>query len=107
MAENAKEKEYSRKYVEGLLEKFLKMDVLDNIDWIRHANPLSDLRDVALGYVIGLILGKYECNCLLDEIRNGTELKVKNVDIVMKVLNEKLPDIIDKIEKELLAPSSL
>lgn len=100
MTEVNSNKDDARKFVEGQIDKFIKGDILSHIQWVAYAYPLSDLRDVALGYVVGLIFGKYEGHCLLTEISEGSRLQIRDTDVVMRVFKEKLPEIIDKIEKE-------
>jgi len=100
MTKRTKKKVEVRKFVETFLDAVLKEDILSQISWVTFAYPLSDVRDVALGFIIGLTLGKYEGHCYLDELLDGSELTVKDIDVVMEVFHEKLPEIIDKIEKE-------
>jgi hypothetical protein len=98
-----KEIDDAKKFVENKLDNFLKENALNHVNWVIHSYPLADLRDVALGYIIGIIEGTYAAHCLLNEISNGSELKVKNMDVVMKVIDDNLPKIIEKIEKEFSA----
>ena len=100
MTEKKKRRNEARKFVEHLLDTALKGNVFDQIRWVAFAYPLSDFRDVALGYVIGLTLGKYEGHCYLDEILEGSKFTVRDLDVVMEVFHEKLPEIIVKLEKE-------
>ena len=100
MTEEEKRRENTREFIERLLNNYLKVDIFDHIKFVKKEYPLADMRDVCLGYVLGIVSGKYECHCILNGISNGSDTKIKDIDIVMKTLYENLPKIVDKIEKE-------
>ena len=99
MTEEEKRRADARKFAKHLLDSFLKADIFDHVDFVKKAYPLADMRDVGLGYVIGMVAAKYECHCILSGLSKGSDTEIKDVDVVMKVLYENLPKIIDKLEK--------
>ena len=101
MTDEEKRREDTKEFIERLLNNYLKVDIFDHISFVKKQYPLVDMRDVCLGYVIGIIAGKYECHCVLNGISNNSDAGTeKDIDIVMKALYENLPRIIEKIEKE-------
>jgi hypothetical protein len=102
MTEEEKRKDNTREFIERLLNNYLKVDIFDHIKFVKKEYPLVDMRDVCLGYVIGVVAGKYECHCVLKGIKsdNSDTSTKKDIAIVMKALHEYLPRIIDKIETE-------
>lgn len=58
--------------------------------------PLADLRDIAVGYVIGQTILRAEILEVLDD----RELTSETYSDVMAVFREKLPKIAEKVEKE-------
>jgi hypothetical protein len=100
MIDETKRKDDARKFMKRVLRNYLKEDIFSHIKIIKKEYPLADMRDVCLGYVLGIALGKYECHCVLEGIRNGSDGSIKDVDVVMEVLGDYLPRIVEKIEKE-------
>jgi len=101
MTKGKKKKVKVREFADGFLDSLLKGDVLNQIRWVTNAYPLSDLRDVAVGYIIGATTMKLYDYGGIKAIIDDAEFTSKDFDIVMQqVFREKLPEIIDKIEKD-------
>jgi hypothetical protein len=100
MAEEAKKREEVKQFVEKFLNNMLETDILSSIDWVIQAVPLSDLRDVAIGYIIGVTFERLRSYGEISEILDGSKLVSDDYRNVMAVFREKLPKIIEKVEKE-------
>lgn len=100
MADEKKKREENKQLIEKFLDNMLKGDIINRIVWVARAVPLADLRDVAIGYVIGTAFERLEKIGLISEILNGSELVSEDYDNLMAVFKEKLPKIIEKVEKE-------
>jgi hypothetical protein len=95
-----KKKRETKEYVEQFLDKMLKEDIVSRVAWVMNAVPLSDLRDVAVGYVIGITFGYLERYGLINEILDGSKLDSEDYRNTMAVFKKTLPKIVEKVEKE-------
>jgi len=100
MADKTKKREENKQFIESLLNNMLKEDIIDRLAWVVRAVPLSDLRDVALGYVIGVTFERLERHGLISEILDGSKLVSEDYRNLMAALDEKLPKIVEKVENE-------
>lgn len=100
MKNDTKKREDVKGFVEKLFDNMLKGDIVTRLGWVTQVVPLSDLRDVAIGYVIGVTLERLKNYGLISEILDGSKLISEDYDNTMAVFKEKLPQIIEKIEKE-------
>lgn len=100
MADEAKKRKEIKQFIESLLDNMLKEDIINRLAWVIRSVPLSDLRDVAIGYVIGTAFGKLERYGLISEILDGSKLVSEDYRNFWAAFNEKLPKIIEKVEKE-------
>ncbi len=91
--------ENAEKFVETFLDGWLEQDIIPHIAWVMKAVPLADLRDVAVGYVIGQTLIRAEIGEILDD----RELTSKTYSGIMEVFKDRLPRIVAKVEKEFCA----
>jgi len=100
MKNDEKKREDVKTFVEKFLDSVLKGDIVSRVGWVMQIVPLSDLRDVAIGYVIGVTFERLEKYGLISEILDGSKLISEDYSNTMAVFKEKLPQIIEKIEKE-------
>lgn len=100
MADDIKKREENKKFIKSLLDNILKGDIISRLAWVVRAVPLSDLRDVAVGYVIGVAFERLERHGLISEILDGSELVSEDHHNLMVALDEKLPKIVEKVENE-------
>jgi hypothetical protein len=89
-------KKDERKEVERFLDDYLDGDILPRIGWILAKAPLSDIRDVALGYVIGEALAKIHAIGIL----TGPYPSDKVMSEVIEMLKLRIPKILEKVERE-------
>lgn len=100
MTDEKKKIEENKQFIESLLDSMLKGNIINRLAWVIRAVPLSDLRDVAIGYVIGVAFERLERRGLISEILDGSELVEEDYRNLMAALNEKLPKIVEKVEKQ-------
>lgn len=100
MVSSAKKKEETINFVEKFLNNMLKQDIVSRVAWVTRAEPLVDLRDVAIGYVIGVTLERFERYGLINEILDGSKMDSEDYRNLMAIFKKKLPKIIEKVEKE-------
>jgi hypothetical protein len=74
-----------------------KGTIVEYVSWVLGIVPLCDVRDVALGYVIGETMNRYSVLIKL----SGHEKTAEDFEKLLKVFREKLPRIAEKIEAEL------
>jgi hypothetical protein len=96
----SKSKDEIKQFAEEFLEKLNEQELVKQVAWVIEAFPLSDLRDVAIGYVIGLTVDRFESIRAFQEIFDDRKRLSQDYDVLMAVFKEKLPKIIEKIEKE-------
>lgn len=76
----------------------LEGDIVQYVAWATQIVPLSDVRDIALGYVIGEAMARHSVWFVLIGNHKRT---AKDMDELMAVFKERLPEIVNKIDKEL------
>jgi hypothetical protein len=82
------------------LETITKGELVELVGWVLEAFPLSDLRDVAVGFVIGVTMDQFWNFQTAREAIKGRKPDSEDYNFLMEVFKERLPDIIEKIEKE-------
>lgn len=100
MSDDVKKREENRQSIEKFLENMLEGDIISRIAWVSRAAPLSDLRDVAIGYVIGRVLERHESFGQILELLDGSKLVSEDYQNLYAVIIEKLPKLIEKLERE-------
>lgn len=100
MADKAKKRKETKQFIDSLLDNMLEEDIISQLAWVIRSFPLSDLRDVAIGYVIGTTFQRLERYGLISEILNGSKLGSEDYRMFWAAFNERLPKIIEKVEKE-------
>ena len=93
-------KEEIKVKIENLLNDCTKQNLVRDLRWILHAIPLCDIRDVAIGYIVGIIMDKVPLLYVLEENDSPTE---KEMIEIIEIIQQRLPNILDKIEKDLTA----
>jgi hypothetical protein len=73
------------------LDDAFKGKILGNTSWVIRIVPLCDLRDVALGYVIGETMDKHS---LLFELEHNREQTPEDFEKLIMAFKEKLPNIV-------------
>jgi hypothetical protein len=92
-------KKKEKKIAEDFLDKFLKGDNLKEIRWLLEVAPLSDARDVALGYMAGRYLSGVPTLLIIDFGIQKDDAKLYAE--LISIFSEKAPEILEKIESEL------
>jgi len=100
MGDKAKRIEENKEIMEKTVDKMLEDEIINRIAWVLRLAPLSDLRDVAIGYVVATAFQRLERIGLISEIINGSELVSEDYQNLLAILREKLPKICEKVEKE-------
>ena len=90
--------ERARGYLESAIDELIQQtEIIPSIQWVQQELPISSLRDLVLGYAIGsletLLRGVVKLS------RGGcSEEDLRTIDGMLK---RRLPEIVEKIEREL------
>lgn len=86
-----------RGYIESEIDRMVREEIVKDVKWVQEEIPISSLRDLALGYMIGLLRGVV----VLSGAR-ATDKEYKELDkTAHAIIKRRLPEIIEKIEREL------
>ncbi|MBZ9572390.1 hypothetical protein KJA15_03605 [Patescibacteria group bacterium] len=66
--------------------------------WVEKQTPITSIRDIVLGYVIGEAFARSDALVILTERKDPTE---KDIVDILGMIKRRLPDIIKNIETEL------
>jgi hypothetical protein len=92
-------REDTRGYIEKSIDEMLEQeDLLCDIQWIDKEIPISSMRELALGYVIGAIEFVAKSIILLSESKAEIG-ENKEGEIIGLMIKRRLPEIVDCIEK--------
>ena len=104
-------KKETRGSIESLLDHALKEEeeILPEVEWVRQEIPLSSFRDFTVGYILGTLKVLAEIPPSLPSIvklRSFSWTAHKERDqkidaLINKILRRRLPEIVEKIEREL------
>ena len=88
----------TRGAIETAWDMYLKLEIIPEINWVEKEMPISTLKELMLGYVLG------QMDVLAIEairlLTRQTSSK-KDTDAVKSMLKRRLPEIVEKIEGEL------
>ena len=101
----------TRGLIESLLDEALReeAEILPAIEWVREEIPIPSVRDFALGYTVGALKTLGEAIHALPPTidlkdfswRTRTEKERKFDAIINTILRRRLPEILEKINREL------
>lgn len=87
-----------RGYIESAIDELIEeTQIIPSIDWVQQEIPISSFRDVVTGYAIGT-LETMAVACI--RIRTG-KLSEEEKTTIRGMLKRRLPEIMQKIEREL------
>ena len=87
----------TRGYLESVMDEIIQEEVFPSVEWVQQEMPISSVRDLTLGYVIGLL----ETLAIVSvRIRTRAVLSKEDNRIIKTMLKRRLPEIIEKIERE-------
>lgn len=89
-------KKDEREKIERFLNDYLDRDILPRIGWILAETPLSDVNDVALGYIMGEVVAKIHAMGILTGPYPSTDVMSE----VVEMLKPRIPKILEKVERE-------
>lgn len=92
----------TRGFIESIMDETLQGEALVDIDWVEEEVPISSLRDLALGHVIGVLdsIGWAAITFFPPHELSAAEKK-EGQEIIRALVRRRLPEIIEKIEREL------
>ena len=87
-----------RGYIESMFDRGMKREFASAIGWIEQEMPISSLRDLILGYVLGTFR-----TLAIGAVTTLTQQEVsdEDSDAIRTILKRRLPEIVEKTEKEL------
>ena len=86
-----------RGYIESEIDRMVQEEIVGDVEWVQEETPISSLRDLALGYMIGLLRGLISMIGAAKTTEDYEEVE----RIAHSIVKRRLPDIIKRIEKEL------
>lgn len=90
-----------RGFIESSLDEiFSDEKIVGDVEWIREEMSISSLRDLALGYAVGVSKALGMTIAQVKPFASEKELKEAE-ETVDKIIKRRLPQIIKKIEREL------
>lgn len=91
----------TRGFIESSLnEIFSDEKIVGDVEWVQEEMPISSLRDLALGYAIGV---SKALGMTIAQVKpHASEKELKEAEeIVDGIIKRRLPEFIKKIEREL------
>lgn len=86
-----------RGYIESEIDRMVQEEIVEDVEWVQEEIPVSSLRDLALGYMIGLLRG-----VVVMVAAARTEVEYNEAEKTARaIIKRRLPEIIEKIEREL------
>lgn len=95
----------TRGFVEKSLDAVLKTNITDGMRWIVDESPIKSPEELALGYVLGsltrLLHDTVRTKRILLKRKKALNLTENDVTEIRDMLRRRLPDIREKIAREL------
>ena len=88
-----------RGYIESRLDKYIKAEMVSDVEWVRQEIPVSSTRDLALGYAIGTLYMTSATTAMIGS--KDSKLLDEDDEIIITMIKRRLPEIIERIEREL------
>jgi len=88
----------TRGYLESVVDEDLRCNLSKDILWIKDKIPIQSFRDLVLGYTIGMF------NAIsLTAIRQKSRQMptAEDLELIDSILKRRLPEILEKINREL------
>ena len=89
--------EKTRGFIEKGIDHIIQEEVFRYVEWIRHEIPISKLGEVMIGYLVGTIEAFAEACLVMAKI----EVTEKEDEEIRTIIKRRLPEIVEKIEREL------
>jgi hypothetical protein len=86
-----------RDYIESEIDRMLQEQIVGDVEWVQKEAVVSSLRDLALGYMIGLLRGLILGIGAARTTEDYEEVERK----AQVIIKRRIPDIIKRIEEEL------
>ena len=90
--------EETRGVIEKMMDESFRNEILPDIEWLRNELPVSSLRDLALGHVVG---HTQAISSALVGTRQGGKFTPKDIEEIKAMIKRRLPEVMEKIEREL------
>jgi len=87
----------TRGYVESGIDNLLNVEIIESTRWLAAEFPHKNLKDLAIGYVVGALLLKGQAMVLIHQ-GNITD---EDISQILAIIKRRFPEIIEKIEREL------
>jgi len=86
-----------RGYIESEIDRMVQEQIVGDVEWVQEETLISSLRDLALGYMIGLLRGLISMIGAAKTTEDYEEVE----RITHSIIKRRLPGIIKRIENEL------
>ena len=91
----------TRGYIEQSIDYILAGEVLRDVEWIRHEIPISSMPDLLIGFIVGSIDTFASGICVMAKRPYTKKQKEKDDKEIEALVKRRLPEIVEKIEREL------
>ena len=92
----------AREFVERNIDRILQQEVSQLFEWIGRETTISSLRDMGIGFVVGVMQSLAEVSCLVGRKKDFTESEENEEDEEIRVMiRRRLPEIVEQIDLEL------
>lgn len=81
-----------------MIDDVLRANILPSIDWVRNIPPIASLQDLAFGYAIGT-LERMASDTVI--VKSRGKITEEDDNEIRTMLRRRLPDIMEKINREL------
>ena len=88
----------SRGGIEKAIDGLMGTKITYDIGWIEKEFPVKSMKDVALGYAVGAIMAMAVEEIAIRENRSSTD---EDFNEVKTIIRRRLPELLDKINREL------
>lgn len=87
----------ARGFIEKAIDGLIKTEITQSIRWLQDVLPIKSFEDLSLGWFIGSI-GRFARDVIIME---AGEITAEDESEIQGILKRRLPEIMDKIEREL------
>ena len=92
----------AREFVERNIDRILQQEVIQLYEWIGRETTISSLRDMGIGFVVGVMQSLAEVSCLVGRKKEFTEREETEEDKEIRaMIRRRLSEIVEKIDGEL------
>lgn len=87
----------TRGYVESGIDNLLNVEIIESTRWLADEIPHRNLKDLAVGYVVGALFLKGQAMVLIHQ-GNITD---EDTSQIVAIIKRRFPEIVEKINREL------